>query len=237
MAKRKTDKAVTVKAPDPKAMADGVPVWCDHSQLIDPATLKPDPANYNRHPVSQLDMIAVSIRAHGWQKPIVVDKKSGFIVTGHGETEAALKAGLKQVPVDLRFFATDAARRSWLIADNQLASLAEPDNAALKDLLENLDEVTGGNFAYDQLGFTEEAVENLMTQFHVEEAHAPELRDGDRAPFRQVTFTLHDEQWEEVEAAIGKAKKDGGGESAVNENSNGNALAWICRVFNGARNG
>jgi len=61
---------------------------------------------------------------------------------------------------------------------------------------------------------------------------APELKDGDRAPFRQATFILHDEQWEEVEAALVKAKKDGGGESVVNENGNGNALAWICGRFN-----
>jgi hypothetical protein len=47
-----------------------------------------------------------------------------------------------------------------------------------------------------------------------------------------MTFTVHDEQFEEVEAAIKKAKSEGGGESAVNENSNGNALAWICGRFN-----
>jgi hypothetical protein len=80
-------------------------------------------------------------------------------------------------------------------------------------------------------------MEQLMTAYHVEEADPPALADGDRAPFRQATFTLHDEQWEEVEAAIAKAKQAGGGESAVNENSNGNALAWICRAFNGGRNG
>ena len=85
--------------------------------------------------------------------------------------------------------------------------------------------------------YRETVVKQLMTQFHVDGTDAPDLKDGDRAPFRQATFTLHDEQWEEVEAAIAKAKKDGGGESSVNENSNGNALAWICRAFNGGRNG
>jgi len=66
----------------------------------------------------------------------------------------------------------------------------------------------------------------------IEEVDAPELKDGDRAPFRQMTFTMHDEQFEEVEAAILKAKKEGGGESAVNKNSNGNALAFIAMRFN-----
>jgi ParB family transcriptional regulator, chromosome partitioning protein len=71
-----------------------------------------------------------------------------------------------------------------------------------------------------------------LGRFSADETAAPDLKDGDRAPFRQATFTLHDEQWEEVEAALKKAKADGGGESAVNENSNGNALAWICWRFN-----
>jgi ParB family chromosome partitioning protein len=84
----------------------------------------------------------------------------------------------------------------------------------------------------DLTGYSADALEKLMTEFHVAEVDAPELKDGDRAPFRQATFTLHDEQWEEVEAALIKAKAEGGGESAVNENSNGNALAWICGRFN-----
>lgn len=66
----------------------------------------------------------------------------------------------------------------------------------------------------------------------VEGIDAPELRDGDRAPFIQMTFTLHDTQAEELNAAISKAKGEGGAQSAVNENSNGNALAFIAERFN-----
>jgi hypothetical protein len=68
--------------------------------------------------------------------------------------------------------------------------------------------------------------------YSVNDTPAPELKDGDRDPFRQATFTLHDEQFEEVESAMKKAKAEGGGNSSVNENSNGNALAWICGRFN-----
>ena len=114
------------------------------------------------------------------------------------------------------------------MADNRLPELAEQQTAIIKDLLEELDT---GDFDMDLTGFTEADREKLLAQFHVDGAEAPELKDGDRAPFRQATFTLHDEQWEEVEAALAKAKKEGGGESAVNENSNGNALAFICGRF------
>jgi hypothetical protein len=67
---------------------------------------------------------------------------------------------------------------------------------------------------------------------HIDGIDAPELKDGDRAPFQQMTFTLHDEQAEELNAAIKKAKNEGGSTSAVNENSNGNALAFIAERFN-----
>ena len=66
----------------------------------------------------------------------------------------------------------------------------------------------------------------------VEGIDPPELKDGDRAPFIQMTFTLHDTQAEELNAAIKKAKNEGGGQSAVNENSNGNALYFIAQRFN-----
>ena len=67
---------------------------------------------------------------------------------------------------------------------------------------------------------------------NIEGIEPPGLKDGDRAPFLQMTFTLHDEQAEELNAAIKKAKNEGGGQSAVNENSNGNALYFIAQRFN-----
>jgi len=72
----------------------------------------------------------------------------------------------------------------------------------------------------------------LPEVFDVDEVDAPTLNDGDMEPFQQMTFTLHDEQVEEIKAAIEKAKAAGYGQSAVNENSNGNALAWVAQVYN-----
>lgn len=42
--------------------------------------------------------------------------------------------------------------------------------------------------------------------FDAAESAPPELPDGDREPFQQMTFTLHDSQAEAVKAAIEKAK-------------------------------
>jgi hypothetical protein len=79
--------------------------------------------------------------------------------------------------------------------------------------------------------FSQEELAAIVHEFSVDTVDAPTLRDGDRLPFQQMTFTIHDDQAEEIRAAIAKAKSDGYGESSINENSNGNALAFICGSF------
>ena len=60
-----------------------------------------------------------------------------------------------------------------------------------------------------------------------------DLPDGDRAPFQQMTFTLSDEQAEQVKAALDHARSLGPFVDTGNENGNGNALARVCEVFCG----
>jgi hypothetical protein len=57
------------------------------------------------------------------------------------------------------------------------------------------------------------------------------LPDGERVPFQQMTFTLHDSQVEQVKEAIKIAKAQGAFVDSPNENSNGNALARICETY------
>ena len=57
-----------------------------------------------------------------------------------------------------------------------------------------------------------------------------QLKDGDKAPFQQMTFTLADEQAEQIKNAIDDIKKTEEykyAETMGNENSNGNALYLI----------
>jgi ParB-like chromosome segregation protein Spo0J len=204
-------------------------VHCQHTELVPVGKLRENPRNPNRHGAEQIKLLAKNIAALGWRHPVIVSKRSGYVVAGHARIAAAKVLGLKAVPVDYQDFASAAEETAYLIADNRIAELAERDNATIKDLLQELDT---GETDMDLTGYEREAIERLVNQYHVEGVDAPALADGDRAPFRQMTFTVHDEQFAEIDAAIRKAKADGGGESAVNENSNGNALAWICRRFN-----
>jgi hypothetical protein len=57
-----------------------------------------------------------------------------------------------------------------------------------------------------------------------------QLKDGDKAPFQQMTFTLADEQAEQIKNAISDIKQTDEykyAETMGNENSNGNALYLI----------
>jgi hypothetical protein len=71
----------------------------------------------------------------------------------------------------------------------------------------------------------------IVTETMSEEEAFGKLPDEDRAPFRQMTFTLHDTQAEQVFDALKLAKAQGAFVDSENENSNGNALARICETY------
>jgi hypothetical protein len=56
----------------------------------------------------------------GFNNPILVDTQAG-IIAGHGRLLAARKLGLKEVPVIILDHLTDAQKRAYIIAGNQLA--------------------------------------------------------------------------------------------------------------------
>lgn len=64
----------------------------------------------------------------------------------------------------------------------------------------------------------------------IDEVAFPELKDGDREPFQQITFTLADQQAQIIQQCLkdARAKEDFNYcETYQNENSNGNALYFI----------
>jgi len=190
------------------------------------ADLIPYARNTRTHSPEQVTQIAGSIREFGFTNPILIDNDNG-IIAGHGRVMAASKLGLAKVPCIRLAHLTDTQKRAYIIADNKLALNAGWDEEMLGLELADLREA---DFDLALIGFSE----NDLGAFDIEEAEMPELADGDKQPFQQITFTVHDEQAEDVQAAIAKAKSIGHGESAVNENSNGNALAFICQSFNRA---
>lgn len=191
--------------------------------------LIPYARNSRTHSDEQVAQIAASIREFGFTNPVLIGNDND-IIAGHGRVMAARKLALKEVPCIRLGYLTEAQKRAYVIADNKLAMNAGWDEELLKIELAGLRDDDG--FDLGLTGFSADEVAAMLDEFEVGEASMPELADGDKQPFQQKTFTLHDEQAEDVDAAIAKAKEMGHGESGVNENSNGNALAFICQTFN-----
>ena len=192
------------------------------------ADLIPYVCNSRTHSEAQVSQIAASIREWGWTMPILCDEE-GNVIAGHGRIMAAQKLGIEEAPCMTATGWSEAKRRAYVIADNKLALNSEWDYEMLRIELSDLDDL---DFDLSITGF--EAGEIAALQFDDDaEIEMPALSDGDREPFQQMTFTMHDDQAEQVKAAMEKAKAMGPFVDTGNENGNGNALARICEVFNG----
>lgn len=177
-----------------------------------------------------VDKVAAAIREFGFRVPICA-KSDGTIVDGHLRLKAAKKLGLSEVPVVLADDMTEAQIKAFRLSVNKMAELAEWDAELLR--LEFLD-LEGDGFDLELTGFDADEIAELQFDDDAE-TDMPELAEGDREPFQDMTFNLHDEQAEVVKEAIAKSKSMGDFGDTGNENSNANALARICEVFNGLR--
>jgi hypothetical protein len=131
--------------------ASGVAVRCSYSALEDVANLKANPRNPNKHPSGQLELYAKAIRHQGWRRAVVVSKRSGLIVTGHGAVECAKAQGWSVVPVDYQDFESEADELAHCLADNRLPELAEMSESDLAAILSDLKAEPG--FDLDLTGF------------------------------------------------------------------------------------
>ncbi len=168
-------------------------IHCAHSALVDPATLRPNPANPNRHGAGQIQLLAAIIRDHGWRAPITVSKRSGLIVRGHGRLEAALLLGCEQVPVDYQDYASEAEELADLLADNRLSELAELDEEGLRRLIAKVRE-SDPEFNVELTGFMEDEIARLF-EGEPDEAEEQTIPRMEIQPFEHhdyLVFMFHD---------------------------------------------
>ena len=190
--------------------------------------LIPYARNSRTHSDEQVAQVAASIREFGFTNPVLIDGEGG-IIAGHGRVMAARKRGMADVPCIRLAHLSDAQKRAYIIADNKLALNAGWDEEILA--LELLD-LRGEDFALPLSGFTSEELEQIFSAFDVSPlGEMPQMPSGDRQPFQQVTFTLHDTQAEQVQAALKAARNIGPYIGSPNQNGNGNALARICETY------
>lgn len=131
-----------------------------HAQLMPIEDVLPYEGNAKVHDEAQVAKIATSIEQFGWDQPIVVDK-DGVIIKGHGRRLAAIKLGLREVPVLVRSDLTPAQVKAARIADNRVA-LGGIDQDILKQELSELFSDTDVGFSASDLGFDDVEIESLF---------------------------------------------------------------------------
>lgn len=168
----------------------------------------------------------IAARAEGREPPrgIPVDKATGewcipikFGVDCKSEVEAMALA-IDHNNLQMAGFEDSEISRLWE-AEGYLAVLSEiadagvvpvtVDEKAIADMLESLQ----------------------MPDDEDWDVAGEKIPQGEKIPFVEMTFTLHDEQKADVDRAMEIAKSMGEYIDSPNKNSNGNALARICEIF------
>lgn len=105
----------------------------------DLTSLKAYEKNNLKHSKEQIQLIADSIREHGFTQPIVIDSDSN-IVCGHARVEAAKLLELKKVPCISVAHLSDVQIKALRLIDNQLARMGKWDMDSVQIELDELQE-------------------------------------------------------------------------------------------------
>lgn len=116
-----------------KVVAEGVSdrFLFDKIEYVPVTELKPHPKNPR---LGNVDAVAESLTSNGQYKPIVVNKKTGFIAAGHHTWLAARKLGWETIGV-VYIAVDEAAHLRIMLADNKTADLGTYDETLLAEIL------------------------------------------------------------------------------------------------------
>lgn len=122
------------------------------------AELKPYSKNSRVHSKEQIEVLIEGIKRFGWTNPILVDSE-GEVIAGHARLAAAKRMGLKEVPTIAIADLSEAERRAYVIADNQLVLRGAWDMGVLQTELQAL---KGFGFDLAFTGFQDLEIGSIM---------------------------------------------------------------------------
>lgn len=159
-------------------------VWpADKVERRDVSELIPYARNARIHSEAQVAQIAASIKEWGWTTPVLIDENGG-IIAGHGRVLAARKLKLDQVPVMTAWGWSEAQKRAYVLADNQLALNAGWDVDLLKV---EIGDLKGEGFDLGLMGFDAGFLDTLMADPGTDGLTDPD--EVPEAPLNPVTVT------------------------------------------------
>ncbi len=131
-------------------------------EIVDITWLKEYEANAKKHPEEQVEALSKSLAKFGWTSPIIV-WKDGTIIAGHGRRKAALKLGMKRVPVIVRRDLSKTQADALRLADNRVVS-TDYDQAAIQIELQRLADALDGSFDMSDLGFSDKELDFSLSE-------------------------------------------------------------------------
>ncbi len=147
--------------PQEELVVEEPKVFC-LGELVDVSTVKPNPDNPNVHPDAQVAMLAQILQVNGWREAIIVSRRSGMVVKGHGRLQTAKFLKLKKIPVEFQDYADEQAELADMIADNRVAQHSYVDAFKLGGLLKKINEK-----GQSSLGYTQEEIDLYMSAEYV----------------------------------------------------------------------
>ncbi len=176
---------------------------------------KNNPRNFTEKGMKDLEN---SINSIGFMQPININQ-NGTILSGHARVLKLKEMGEQEVDVYI---------------PNRLLTPKQEEEVLIR-----ANANTAGKWDWDLLGndFDLGELDDWgleVPDVNIEEVKMPELADGDKEPFQQITFTLADEQAEFIKEKLVEIKEKDVYkyiETLGNENSNGNALYTILKEW------
>ncbi len=137
------------------------------------------PADYNprldlQSGDKEYEKLKRSIQEFGYVDPVIWNERTGVVVGGHQRLKVLQELGYEEIDVSVVDL-SEEQEKTLNIALNKIEG--DWDNFKLKELLEDIDT---GSFDITLTGFDEDEIENLMTQFHIEEEG--EIQEDDFDP-------------------------------------------------------
>jgi DNA modification methylase len=120
-----------------------------------------DPNNPRSHSSAQIDAIARSIEAFGFNAPILVDR-ANRVIAGHGRYEAAKRLNLEDVPVIRLEHLSEQQAKAYMLADNRLTDRSSWDDRKVAIVLKELSDIAL-DFEIEATGFEPPEID-LMIQ-------------------------------------------------------------------------
>ena len=157
--------AVQPVAPPPLTLPRDLAALRLQIEYRSPAALMRRNRIARKHPQDQIERIARSIGTFGFVMPVLVDR-AGFLVTGHARTEAAILAGLTEIPTICVDHLTEAEARAFALADNRLADLSSWDDDIVRLEIEDLSSLDiSGDLGFDLgvIGFNTAEIDVILS--------------------------------------------------------------------------